>query len=146
MADPQFHDVDSLLDTLPANIVAYRELNAVAARIQSQTAAGPALLEYAWQLWRATLDPQSAGVALDGIDMPRLMLAGASPRGMSMLLRAARVVAWLAGRNFVVPEDVQAVFQPVVAHRLVFQPMYEMRRSEIAVRLTRAMLDTIAAP
>jgi len=103
-------------------------------------------LEYAWQLWRATLEPQSAGVTLDGIDMARLMLAGASPRGMSMLLRAARVVAWLAGRNFVVPEDVQAVFQPVVAHRLVFQPMYEMRRSEIAVRLTRAMLDTIAAP
>ena len=78
--------------------------------------------------------------------MSRLMLAGASPRGMSMLLRAARVVAWLDGRNFVAPEDVQGVFQPVVAHRLVFAPMYEMRRPEIASNLTRAILESVAAP
>ena len=47
------------------------------------------------------------------------MLAGASPRGMSMLLRAARVAAWLDGRDHVTPEDVQAVFAETIAHRLV---------------------------
>ena len=146
MADPQYHNVDSLLATLPEKVIAHDRLNGLAERIQSETIAGPVLLEYAWQLWRATLEPQSLGVKLDGIDVSRLMLAGASPRGMSMLLRAARVAAWLDGRNYVAPEDVQAVFQPVVAHRLVFQPMFEMRRSELALGLTRAILDAVAAP
>ena len=74
------------------------------------------------------------------------MLAGASPRGMSMLLRAARVAAWLDGRDFVTPEDVQAVFDVTIAHRLCFQPVYEMRRHEIAAPLIAGILGSVAAP
>ena len=33
------------------------------------------------------------------------MLAGASPRGMSLMMRAARVAAWLDARDHVTPED-----------------------------------------
>ena len=43
------------------------------------------------------------------INMKKLILAGASPRGMSYLLRAARVAAWLNGRDMVVPEDLREV-------------------------------------
>ena len=74
------------------------------------------------------------------------MLAGASPRGMSMLLRAARVTAWLDGRDHVTPEDVQAVFVETIAHRLCYQPVYEMRRHEISDRLMSAILASVAAP
>jgi MoxR-like ATPase len=146
MADTKFHDVDALLGSLAPTTIAFQDLAAAAARIQSQVLASADLLDYAWRLWRATLEPQSVGVVLEGIDMSRLMLAGASPRGMSMLLRAARVAAWLQGRLFVTPEDVHGVFEPVVAHRLVFQPLYEMRRHEIAPLFTRAILDAVAAP
>jgi MoxR-like ATPase len=74
------------------------------------------------------------------------MLAGASPRGMSLLLRAARVAAWLEGRSFVTPEDVQAVFVETIAHRLCYQPVYELHRHEISPRLMAAILAAVAAP
>jgi len=144
--DTRFHHVDTLLESVPRGIVTHRDLNAIAALIQQQIKTSPALLRYALQLWEATLTPASFGVQLAGIDMQRLMLAGASPRGMSMLLQAARVAAWLKGRDFVTPEDVQMVYTEVIAHRLCFQPVYEVRRGEIASELTRAIVRQVAAP
>jgi MoxR-like ATPase len=44
---------------------------------------------------------------------------GLSPRAVLGLARAARAWAWLAGRDYVIPDDVQAVFPAVAAHRLV---------------------------
>ena len=146
MSNARFHDVDALIDTVAPGVIDYTMLNGVAAAIQVHTQTRPALLQYALSLWQATRAPEASGIALDGIDASRLMLAGASPRGMSMLLRAARVAAWLAGRDYVIPEDVQRLFAPVIAHRLVFQPLYETRRSEIALALTRAIIATVPAP
>ena len=86
------------------------------------------------------------GVSVEGIDVNRLVLAGASPRGMSMMLRAARVNAWLNGRGAILPEDIHAVYHETIAHRLVFSPVYEMRRTEIARELLGNTLQAIAAP
>ena len=44
---------------------------------------------------------------------------GASPRATIALERCARAKAWLAGRDFVTPDDVQAVFHNVLRHRLI---------------------------
>jgi MoxR-like ATPase len=52
---------------------------------------------------------------------PRLDL-GASPRAGLMLLRAAKARALLQGRDHALPDDVQALAQPVLAHRLVLAP------------------------
>ena len=49
---------------------------------------------------------------------PELRL-GASPRATLHLLRASRACAALAGRDFVIPDDVQALALPVLAHRLL---------------------------
>jgi len=46
---------------------------------------------------------------------------GLSPRGGLALLKAARAWAFLSGRDFVLPEDVQAVWEPVAGHRLLSQ-------------------------
>ena len=59
---------------------------------------------------------------VDGVDMDKLILAGASPRGMMTLARAARVVAWLAGRTYLVPDDVKAIATVVLSHRLILGP------------------------
>ncbi len=142
----RFHDVDALIEGLAPDIVRHRDLNDIGAAIQASVRASPELLRYVLSLWQATRDPVTAAVSMRDVDMAHLVLAGASPRGMSMLLRAARVAAWLNGRDFVTPDDVQTVFVPVVAHRLVFQPLYEMRRSEIALGFSRAILARIAAP
>jgi len=52
---------------------------------------------------------------------PRVEL-GASPRGGLMLLRAAKARALLAGRDHALPDDVQALAQAVLAHRLMLAP------------------------
>jgi MoxR-like ATPase len=144
--DPRFHDTDTLLDELAAALLDHRALNHVAASIQRSVQAADALQAYALDLWRATAAPADCGVRVDGLDTAQLMLAGASPRGMSMLLRAARVTAWLADRDYVTPEDLQAVFAPTIAHRLCYQPVYEMRRHEIAEPLMRGIVNAVAAP
>jgi MoxR-like ATPase len=146
MFDPRFHDTDKLVGALPAAMFDHRELNAVGQTLQRSVQASDALQNYALALWRATAVPADFGVRLPDVDVSRLVLAGASPRGMSMLLRAARVVAWLDGRGFVTPEDVQAVFVETLSHRLVYQPVYELRRHEIAPALMAGILGSVAAP
>ena len=51
-----------------------------------------------------------------------LVELGISPRGIAALVRMARAHAILQERNYVIPEDVQAVFLDVCAHRLVLRP------------------------
>jgi MoxR-like ATPase len=63
-----------------------------------------------------------------------------------MLLRAARVNAWLHERDAVVPEDIHAVFHETIAHRLVFSPVYEMRRTEIAREMLSGIINAVSAP
>jgi MoxR-like ATPase len=146
MFEPRFHDSDRLVGELCAAMLDYRQLNAVAEMIQRAVQASDALQNYALGLWRATAAPAEYGVRLSDLDTEQLMLAGASPRGMSLLLRAARVAAWLDGRCYVAPEDVQAVFVESLAHRLCYQPVYEMRRQEISGRLMSGILAHVAAP
>jgi MoxR-like ATPase len=62
---------------------------------------------------------------------PRVEL-GASPRAGLMLLRAAKARAVLEGREFALPDDVQALAEPVLAHRLVPAPdAAEVSRAQI---------------
>ena len=146
MFDPRYHDTDALVDSLAGALLPHRELNDIAAQIQRRVQTSDALEKYALELWRATEAPAEYGVKLSDLDTAHLMLAGASPRGMSMLLRAARVTAWLAGRDYTTPEDVQAVFDVTIAHRLCYQPVYEMRRHEISAPLISGILGSVAAP
>jgi MoxR-like ATPase len=144
--DTRFHNVDALVDNVPADILQFDQLNALAANIQDSITASPTLRQYALNLWRATKAPMDFGVKVSGVDMNRLVLSGASPRGMAMLLRAARVNAWLNNREAVLPDDIHAVFHETIAHRVVFSPVYEMRRTEIAREMLSGIVNAVAAP
>ena len=146
MTDPRYHDPATLIEEMAPGTVPYRELDGIAAGIQAGVEASETLQRYALDLWAATRNPAELDLRIEGVDTARLVQAGASPRGMSMLLRAARVAAWLAGRAEVVPEDIHTVFGPAVAHRIFLTPIHEMRRSEIAGRLVGAILETVASP
>lgn len=54
------------------------------------------------------------------------ILVGASPRAALMLIRAAKGWAFLQGREFVIPEDIQEMAKPVIAHRLRLSPDAEI--------------------
>ena len=100
--NPDFHDVDELLQRVSPGVLPWHELNHIGSAIQHAVKASEALERYVMDLWDASHSPQKFGVHLDGVDMNKLILAGASPRGMMMLMRAARVVAWLDGRTHLV--------------------------------------------
>lgn len=146
MFDTRFHDADKLVSNVPQDLLQFDKLNAFSAQLQDSISASPTLRKYALDLWRASKKPTDYGVKVSGVDMNRLVLSGASPRGMAMLLRAARVNAWLNNREAVLPDDIHAVFHEVIAHRVVFSPVYEMRRTEIAREMLSGIVNAIAAP
>ena len=144
--DTAFHDAEALIEQVAPAILPSDQLNAIGALVQRSVRASETIERYVLDLWEASETPQRLGIKLDGVDMNRLVLAGASPRGMSALLRATRVVAWLAGRTHVEPDDVRAVLPSVLGHRVFFTPIYELRRAELAGALVEKIMDTVAAP
>jgi len=74
------------------------------------------LEEYLIQLVLATRNPGAYGDDLDG-----WLQYGASPRATIALDRCSRAHAWLAGRDYVGPEDIQAVAYDVLRHRLILR-------------------------
>jgi MoxR-like ATPase len=144
--DPDFHDADELLQRIEPGVVPWRELNEVGAHVQRHVQASESLRRYVMDLWSATQAPQRFDVRIEGVEMDKLMAAGASPRGMMALTRAARVVAWLAGRSHLVPDDIASVFPAVMTHRLFFTPLYDTRRARIADALVAQILQRVPTP
>lgn len=67
---------------------------------------------------------------------------GLSPRGALALVGAAKTWAQMEGRNYVVPDDVQAVLGPVIGHRLIPSADYA-GDGEALVALLRSQVDVI---
>jgi MoxR-like ATPase len=72
----------------------------------------------------------------------RWFLQGLSPRAGVALVRAARAQALLGGRDYVAPDDVQAILPQTVAHRLI--PVSDAGRG--AVEQVRAMVEAVPLP
>jgi MoxR-like ATPase len=87
---------------------------------------------YCVDLAAATRDSQSVAV-------------GASPRGSLALFKLARCKAALAGRDFVLPDDVKAVAVPALGHRLVLRPELWVRRVS-AEDVVREVVEGVPTP
>ena len=97
-----------------------------------------AVEEYLVQLVMATRTPAKFDAELAG-----WIAYGASPRGSISLDRCARAHAWLAGRDFVSPEDIQAMLFDVLRHRLILS--FEAEAAGIDQdRLLQRILDVVA--
>src|SRR6201995_4706020 len=101
----------------------------------------PTLLQYAVKVVSATRDPEKAGLK----DAGRLILYGASPRATISMIEAGRALAFLRGRDYVLPEDVVDVIPDVLRHRVVLS--YEaLSEGTSADDLIRQILKAIPAP
>ena len=67
---------------------------------------------------------------------------GASPRAALHLVRASRARAAMNGRDYVIPDDVQALAAPVLAHRLVFSGRSGVASHEVA-RTAESVIESI---
>ena len=74
-----------------------------------------------------------------------MIALGISPRGALALCRMAKARAYVQGRDFMVPEDVAAVFSDVCAHRLVLSTKARMME-ERPERILKTILDSVDMP
>ncbi len=65
-----------------------------------------------------------------------MLALGVSPRGTIALANMAKAAAYMAGRDYVIPDDVRKVFGDVVKHRMLLAPK---------ARLNRTTMDDVAA-
>jgi MoxR-like ATPase len=73
------------------------------------------------------------------------ILVGAGPRATQALLLASRAQAALAGRDFVTPDDIKMMAVPVLEHRLILRPEYEIEGLTPA-EVSQSILQEIAVP
>ena len=119
------HDRRELVDALPSLLNA-TELQTLQQRVLDVHMAPP-LLDYLQDLIAATRSG-------------RWFLQGLSPRAGIAVVRAAKAQALLSGRDYVAPDDVQAILPQTIAHRLV--PVGDAGRG--AVEQVRAMVEATA--
>ncbi len=73
------------------------------------------------------------------------VLVGAGPRATLALLLAGRAFAALSGRDFVTPDDLRALARPVLEHRLVLRPEFELEGLDAAAAVAQ-ILERVAVP
>lgn len=96
---------------------------------------------YILDLIMATRDPRSAGLG----ELADLIAFGASPRATLFLARAAKAMALVRGRGYVIPEDVKELAPDILRHRII--PTYEAEAEEISSdTLVAKLLDRIQVP
>jgi MoxR-like ATPase len=101
----------------------------------------PSLIQYAVRLVAATRNPALAGLG----EMRRYVSYGASPRGTIHLIEAARALAHLRGRDYVLPEDVTDLAADVLRHRLVLS--YEALAESLSPdQLLQRLMQRIPVP
>ena len=101
----------------------------------------PSLIEYSVRLANATRRPGEVGLG----DLARYVSFGASPRASINLMLAARALAFVRGRDYVLPKDVTDLVLDVFRHRLVLS--YEALSDDVTADdlLTRVM-TTVPVP
>jgi len=111
--------------------------------------AGPADLAAAVAAVREVrVSPEVAGYIVDLCratrQSPSLRL-GVSPRGATALQATSRAWAWLAGRDYVTPDDVKALARPTLRHRIQLRPEAEMEGA-VPDGVLDAVLATVPVP
>ena len=100
------------------------------------------------QLLAITIREEILGYLVDivrGTRQHESVLVGAGPRATQSLLHASRALAALNGRDFVTPDDVKAMAVPVLEHRLILRPEFEIEGLGIR-EVIESILQQVAVP
>jgi MoxR-like ATPase len=73
------------------------------------------------------------------------VLVGAGPRATQSLIMASRACAAMSGRDFVTPDDIKAMAQPVLEHRIILRPEFEIEGLTVG-EVVQQILQQIAVP
>ena len=130
---------DNLAQPQPEALLSQQDLFAARDEVL-QIHLADTLEQYLVQLVLATRNPGAYGEDLaDWLDY------GASPRASIALDRCSRAMAWLDGRDYVTPDDIQAIAFDVLRHRLILS--YEAEAEGVtAERLINELIQRVAVP
>jgi MoxR-like ATPase len=106
------------------------------------------LVEARQTLEQLAVREEILGYVLDLVRATRTheaILVGAGPRATQSLLLAARASAAMAGNDFVSPDDVRALLNPVLEHRLILRPEYEIEGRSIA-EVLQQIVQSVPVP
>ena len=100
-----------------------------------EVAVDESLIDYLIRIVRATRDSE-------------ILDLGVSPRGSLALYHAAQALAFVQGRDYVIPDDIKRLVIPVFAHRIVVNSRYStgLRRSDEAQAALQEILKTVSVP
>jgi MoxR-like ATPase len=99
------------------------------------------VVDYIVDVVRGTREPQAVGLT----ELKPIIAFGASPRASIYLAQAARAHAYLRGRAYVVPEDVQAMALDVLRHRVLLT--FEAEAEDLdADRVIARILEAVRVP
>jgi MoxR-like ATPase len=124
----------------PQRIIRTDDLLAMRAQVE-RVYVDPAIVDYSVRLVAATRTPAAVGMA----DQARYVTFGASPRASIALVLGGRALAFLRGRDYVLPHDIDEIALDVLRHRIVLS--YEALADDVTpdALLTR-VLRNVAAP
>ncbi len=101
-----------------------------------------------FQLRQITLRDELVAYAVDLVRATRTheaVLVGAGPRASQSLLLASRAWAALEGRDFVTPDDIKRLSKPVLEHRLILRPEFELEGATVSEAIER-ILQSVPVP
>ena len=107
-----------------------------------------ALLAIRRQLLHVTVRDELVAYAVDLVRATRAsesVLVGAGPRATQALLLASRAAAAIHGRDFVTPDDIKSLAVPVMEHRLILRPEFELEGASVGEVVER-ILHEVAVP
>jgi MoxR-like ATPase len=99
-------------------------------------------------LGQIVIREELVGYLVDVVRATRLhesVLVGAGPRATQSLIMASRANAAISGRDFVTPDDVKAMALPVLEHRLILRPEFEIEGLSVAEVIDQ-VLQQVAVP
>lgn len=124
----------------PQPMVTAEELIAMRARAQ-EVYVDPAIVDYAVRLVGVTRSPATAGLG----ELEPYVTYGASPRASIALVTGGRALAFLRGRDYVLPHDLSELALDVLRHRLVLS--YEALADDVdADTIITRVLGAVRAP
>lgn len=116
-------------------------------QIQAQMA-GSELIQYQSLVQQVIVEPPLLAYIANIIHATRnnpFLYLGASPRASIAILKSAKALAAIRGRDFVTPEDIQKVVKYVLEHRIMVQPEKEME-GITAAQIIHQIVHSVAIP
>jgi MoxR-like ATPase len=123
----QSHPIEDI-----GQVISAEELQSLQQRVRAVYVDRPLIMQYIVDVATATREHQE-------------VYLGASPRGSLSLTQASQARAALHGRDFVIPDDVKALAQATLAHRLIVSPAARIRNVDTRI-IVQEILDTVPVP